>query len=213
MSNIYTHNTYYQDHLDKNGISLKNHYEIGPLEKQLDINYKDFLQFAEDNRHRAITDKEYKPRPFLTDESMRQAVLSQFIGYGAGNTLETNWGIEPEDDAKLKELLGDANFEEMNLVKETSLVRLLQYNPGHGIPLHTDSYNGFMKRFGPGNITRYFVAISPWDWGHFLQVHDNMIHHWDPGYALEVKEGVWHLSGNFGIAPKYTLTVTGYVND
>lgn len=111
MSNIYTHNTYYQDHLDKNGISLKNHYEIGPLEMQLDINYEDFLQFAEDNRHRAITDKEYKPRPFLTDESMRQAVLSQFIGYGAGNTMETNWGIEPEDDTKLKELLGDANFE------------------------------------------------------------------------------------------------------
>jgi hypothetical protein len=37
-----------------------------------------------------------------------------------------------------------------------------------------------------------------------------MIHHWKPGYAIEVQAGVWHLSANFGIAPKYTLTVTGY---
>jgi len=210
MTNIYTHNTYYQDHLDKNGISLEEHYDIEPLEMQLDIDYQKFLDFANRNRDRAIV-KEYKPRPFLTDESMRQAVLSQFIGYDAGNTIETNWGIEPQDDALLKDLVGDENFWRMNLDRETSLVRLLQYNPGHGIPLHTDSYNGFMKRFGPGDITRYFVAVSPWDWGHFLQVHDNMIHHWSPGYALEIKEGVWHLSGNFGIAPKSTLTITGYI--
>ena len=159
MTNIYTHNTYYQDHLDKNGINLKEHYDIEPLEMQLDIDYQKFLDFANKNRDRAIV-KEYKPRPFLTDESMRQAVLSQFIGYGAGNTIETNWGIEPQDDALLKDLVGDENFWRMNLDRETSLVRLLQYNPGHGIPLHTDSYNGFMKRFGPGDITRYFVALQ-----------------------------------------------------
>ena len=110
-------------------------------------------------------------------------------------------------------MLGDEAFKQMRLKKDTCLVRLLRYDPGHCIPIHTDSYNGFKTRFGEGNVKRFFVAISPWDWGHFLQVHDNMIHHWEPGYAVEIPNEVFHLSGNCGIAPKYTLTITGFVDE
>ena len=67
--------------------------------------------------------------------------------------------------------------------------------------------------YGEGSIHRYFIAVSPWSWGHFLQVHDNMIHHWEPGYCVEVPNEAFHLSGNCGISPKYTLTITGFVND
>ena len=40
-----------------------------------------------------------------------------------------------------------------------------------------------------------------------------MIHHWEPGYCVEVPNEAFHLSGNCGISPKYTLTVTGFVNE
>ena len=46
-----------------------------------------------------------------------------------------------------------------------------------------------------------------------LQVHDNIIANWKVGDAYEIPEGIYHLSNNFGIAPKYTLTVTGFVDE
>ena len=52
--------------------------------------------------------------------------------------------------------------------------------------------------------------LEDWDWGHFLQVHDNIISHWTPGDVIEIPNEVFHLSANFGIETKLTLTVTGY---
>ena len=72
-------------------------------------------------------------------------------------------------------------------------------------------YNAFKdKNSKDSAVHRYFVAISPWSWGHFLQVHDNMISHWTPGDVIEIPNEVFHLSANFGIETKLTLTVTGY---
>lgn len=209
--NIYEKRDYFQQYLDDKGVSLDNHLEL-PVEHNFDIPYQNIIAWSEENIHKAII-KPYGPRPFVPDDSLRQAVLAQYTGYNEHNSTEINWGIEVEDDEQLKEFLGDNFFEEVKLKRETCMVRLLRYDPGHCIPMHTDSYNGFKERFGEGNVKRFFVAVSPWDWGHFLQLHDNMIHHWKPGYTVEVPVGVFHLSGNFGIAPKYTLTVTGFVND
>lgn len=209
--NIYQKKDHFQKYLDQKGISLDNHLELPP-EKQLDIPYEDIIAWSDDNLDKAIV-KAYEPRPFVPDDSLRQAVMTQHLGYNEHNTTEINWGIAPEDDAKLKEFLGDAFFDQINLKKDTCMVRLLRYDPGHCIPMHTDSYNGFKERFGEGNVKRFFVAVSPWDWGHFLQLHDNMLHHWEPGYTVEVPVGVFHLSANMGINPKYTLTITGFVNE
>ena len=205
---IYEHRGYFQEYLESKGVDLNNHIELNQF--LVDIDYRALISWSEKNFDRA-TIKEYKPRPFYSAEAMKQSVLAQFIGYNANNTIEINWGIDPADDAILKSIIGNNVFEQWNLDPETSMVRLLRYDPGHCIPLHTDSYNSFSSRFGTGTITRYFVAVSPWVWGHFLQVHDNLISNWDPGLCAEIPNEVFHLSGNFGIAPKYTLTVTGLV--
>jgi len=212
MPNLYEKNDWFQEYLDDKQVSLDDHLDISELEMHVDIDYKKIISWAQDNVSRA-TIKDYKPRPFVPADSLRQSVMTQYLGYNEHNTLEINWGIEPEDDQALKDMCGDDFFDAVNLTKETCLVRLLRYDPGTGIPIHTDSYNGFKTRFGEGKVKRYFVAISPWDWGHFLQVHDNMLHHWKPGYTVEIPNDVFHLSANFGINPKYTLTVTGFVNE
>jgi len=209
--NIYQKKDHFQQYLDAKGISLDNHLELPP-EQQLDIPHDEIIAWAENAIDRAVV-KAYEPRPFVPDDSLRQAVMIQHLGFNEHNCTEINWGIEPEDDAQLKEFLGDAFFDSIDLNRNTCMVRLLRYDPGHCIPMHTDSYNGFKERFGEGNVKRFFTAVSPWDWGHFLQVHNNMIHHWSPGYTVEVPVNVFHLSGNCGINPKYTLTITGFVND
>jgi len=208
--NAYTREDYYQQYLDEKNVSLDTHFEISPLELKLDIPYKDIIDWSTDNIDKALH-KYYNPRPFTTPDNMKQAVLLMHTGYNESNSMEKNWGCEPEDDLKLKEMLGDEFFDSINLIKDKSAVRLLRYDPGHGIPLHTDAFGSFRLRFPEGVAKRYFVAVSPWDWGHFLQLHDNMIHHWEPGYTIEIPQNIFHLSGNCGINPKYTLTVTGIV--
>ena len=196
-------------------MSLINHYEVSPLERHVEFTtpWTDIVNWANQHRDRAIFKSIEPIRPFIPDDSLRQSVMAMWSGYNQYNTQEWNWGLEPEDDHALKLMIGSDAFKTMNLEMSTCMVRLLQYNPGQILHLHTDSYNGFRNRFGDGNITRWFVAVTPWDWGHMLQIHDNVISNYESGYAVEIKEGVYHLSANAGINPKYTLTITGFVYD
>ena len=209
--NIYDYKGYYTDYLRERSISLDDHLHLDPF--KVEMHWQALIEWAESNLDLA-TVKDYIPRPFTREDALRQAVMIQNLGYSKHNTTELNWGIEPEHNEILKNFLGEEALSRLNLEQDSMLVRLLRYDPGHCIPLHTDSYDGFKKLYGDkADIKRYFIAVSPWDWGHFLQVHDNMIHHWEPGYCVEVPNEAFHLSGNCGISPKYTLTVTGFVNE
>ena len=107
---------------------------------------------------------------------MFQAVCLSNLGYNEHNTSETNIGLDPNDNLELKSAIGLSNFNLMKLDMHSSLARLLEYKPGTGIPLHTDSFTAFREKYGSDKkIKRYFVAISKWDWGHFLQIHDNSV--------------------------------------
>lgn len=213
MVDIYNKTDYYQKYLDDKGVSLDNHFEISHLEGKIDLDPSPYYAFAEKYKNECLT-KWYGPRPFYNFDSMREAVFLNHLGYCEQNTFEYNYGIDENHNAELKEMFGDESFDALNIDRETAGLRLLVYYPGNGIPLHTDSFNAYRTKNGlkdgEGDVRRYFVAVSPWDWGHFLQVHDNMVHHWEPGYTLEIPDGIFHTSANFGIAPKLTLTVTGF---
>ena len=213
--NIYEKQNYYQTYLDEKKVSLINHYDISMLEKHLDFSvpWRGITKWAEENKDKALFKSLEPIRPFIPDDSMRQSVMAQWTGYNEHNTQERNWGLEPEDNHALKLMIGRDAFHKLNLDMETCMVRLLQYNPGQVLPLHTDSYNAFKHMYGEGKITRWFVAVTPWDWGHILQIHDNVISNYDSGYAVEIKEGVFHLSANVGINSKYTFTITGFIRD
>jgi len=200
-------NQYFKKYLADRDVDLRQHLDV---EKHctLKINSNEFEAFANTHRDDAIV-KSWHPRPFLSQMGNEQAINANWIGYNKHNTTESNWGIEPEQNQMLKEMVGRHNFEALGLEYERVLVRLLEYMPGHCLPLHSDGLEGFKKMYGEEQPTRFFVAVSEWDWGHVLQVHDNMIANWSPGDAYIIPPNVFHASANFGIAPKYTLTITG----
>jgi mannose-6-phosphate isomerase-like protein (cupin superfamily) len=195
-------NQYFKKYLADRKIDLKEHLELDKL-CTLDIDPKAFEDFA--NKHRE------EARPFLNAETNEQAINANWIGYNEHNTTETNWGLDPKHNSVLKQMIGRDNFERMGLNPDETLLRLLEYMPGHSLPLHYDGFEGFKRLYGKEDSTRFFVAVSDWDWGHVLQVHDNMIANWQPGDTYIIPAGVCHASANFGISPKYTLTVTGVV--
>ena len=200
-------NQYFKKYLEDRKIDLSEHLELDKL-CTLELNPTEFEDFANAHRQEA-TVKWYHPRPFLNSTTNEQAINANWVGYNEHNTTESNWGLAPAHNTTLKELVGKHNFEALGIDPDKSLLRLLEYMPGHSLPLHCDGLEGFKRLYGDDNPTRFFVAISDWDWGHALQVHDNMIANWKAGDTYIVPSGVFHASANFGIAPKYTLTITG----
>jgi len=200
-------NQYFKKYLEDRKIDLSEHLELDKL-CTLELNPTEFEDFANAHRQEA-TVKWYHPRPFLNSTTNEQAINANWVGYNEHNTTESNWGLAPAHNTTLKELVGKHNFEALGIDPDKSLLRLLEYMPGHSLPLHCDGLEGFKRLYGDGDATRFFVAISDWDWGHALQVHDNMIANWKAGDTYIVPSGVFHASANFGIAPKYTLTITG----
>ena len=200
-------NQYFKKYLEDRKIDLSEHLELDKL-CTLEINPKEFEDFANAHRQEA-TVKWYHPRPFLNSTTNEQAINANWIGYNKHNTTESNWGIGSKQNQMLKWLVGKHNFDALGLEYEKVLVRLLEYMPGHCLPVHSDGLEGFKKLYGEEQPTRFFVAVSEWDWGHVLQVHDNMIAKWNPGDTYVIPPNVFHASANFGIAPKYTLTITG----
>ena len=202
-------NQYFTDYVDSR-TDLSKSLDIDKL-CTLDIDPDAFEDFANVNRDTAIV-KWYHPRPFLNAETNEQAINANWIGYNEHNTTETNWGLDPVHNSLLKKLVGEANFRKLGIDPRQSLLRLLEYMPGHCLPLHYDGMEGFNRIYGADKVgTRFFVAVSKWDWGHALQVHNKMIANWKPGDVYIIPPKVFHASANFGIRPKYTLTITGEI--
>jgi|MDSZ01.3.fsa_nt_gb hypothetical protein len=202
---------YYQKILDDAGVDLNQPLDVEKY-ATIDVDPQDFVDFTVKYRSEA-TVKSFHPRPFLDHEFNHIATCANWIGYNAHNTTESNWGLDPTHNTMLKEIIGISNFDRLGLDPNACLLRLLEYNPGHTLPLHFDGKEGFRSLYGDETrADRFFVAISAWDWGHFLQVHDKMIYNWNPGDTWIIPPNVWHLSGNAGIQPKLTLTITGVIN-
>ena len=211
MTDIYDRKDYYEKYLTEKKVDLNNKLDLAELETQIYLDSKPFIDFMEEHRSESLQ-KSFKPRPFFDDDSLRQYTFCNDLGYNEHNTFEYNLGIKEEHNLQLKNMLGNDAFNHLQIEKSTALIRLLEYKPGNGIPLHTDSFTAFKEKNKNrnGSIFRYFIAVSNWSWGQFLQVHNHMIHHWKPGYVCEIPEGVFHPSANFGIVPKLSLTVTGF---
>ena len=113
----------------------------------------------------------------------------------------------PEIFHKIKEVckLNISNFQ------------LLKQPQGHIQPWHFDTY---FERVKTNNLTeeerkklkRYLIMLEDWHWGHFFQVGNNVITQWSAGDIITWNYGMYHLSSNAGIVPKYTMNVTGMPN-
>ena len=204
----------FTDFLDARDYNISEHYDLEPKVK-LDINPDDWFEFMEKNWYTGLT-MHYEPRHNLDATSNEQTAMANRFGYHSGNTLKRDWGKNnPQHDELFKEMLGQDNFDRIGMDPKTSIVRLLCFTPGNILPVHWDGFEGWEAKFGIKGKTpmRYIGFISPWSWGHYLQVHDNFITNWEPGDMYKVPAGVLHNSGNGGIVPKVTLTFTGLIDE
>ncbi len=130
-------------------------------------------------------------------------------GYNKYNSRYTQW-IDNRDD-----LPTDFNTIKNLCSLKDATIACFKQEPGHTNPWHFDTYQGAVER---GNLTdeerknvkRYLLFLENWDWGHFLQVGNSVLTHWKAGDMYTWDYGMYHLSSNAGIAPKWTCQITGY---
>jgi len=114
-----------------------------------------------------------------------------------------------------------------DIAKKTGLekysITLFKQDPGQINPWHFDTYQGVINKYKDDgiilnkdqikNIKRYLICLEDWNWGHFLQIGNNVLSQWKAGDVFTWEYGMYHTSGNAGQVPKFTAHITGFPNE
>ena len=104
----------------------------------------------------------------------------------------------------------------MQVITVSSILQL----PGNVIPIHRDTFFQINKQYPDDNRlkVRANIYLEDWKVGHLVQYQDKdkswcNSTHWSAGEGLIWDSKHLHLSVNAGMAPKYTLQISGFLND
>ena len=156
-----------------------------------------------------------QPREHYDKEANWLATCNQIMGRNSGNTQELNFGLNSNTNDLLCDMLGNDNIKKMGLQREGLLLRLIVNTPGHGIAWHEDGASSYRKKFPHlvGDIKRLWFPVIDWEDGHVFQIGSEVLSKWKSGNVWHIPWGVPHGSSNFGYTIKYTVSVTGVLND
>ena len=90
-------------------------------------------------------------------------------------------------------------------------------NTGTVLPTHGDLYKKYIKVFNlqgrEHTIRRAIVLLEDWKSGHCLEIMGRPITDWKAGTVIEWNYNTPHMAANIGLEPRYTLQITGHVDD
>jgi hypothetical protein len=84
-------------------------------------------------------------------------------------------------------------------------------NPGQTIPLHKDKHFLLRSRYKDMDTTttRYLVFLQDWKSGHYFEIGEHVPYtQWKAGDWISFGQEDWHLAGNMGTDPFYTMQMT-----
>jgi len=90
-------------------------------------------------------------------------------------------------------------------------------NTGTVLPTHGDLYKKYVNLFDlqgrEHTIRRAIIFLEDWQSGHYAELIDVPFVNWRAGAALEWVYDTPHMAANLGFAPRYTLQITGHMDD
>ena len=90
-------------------------------------------------------------------------------------------------------------------------------NTGTVLPTHGDLYKKYVQLFNlqgrEHTIKRAIIFLEDWQSGHYAELMDVPFVDWRAGAALEWVYDTPHMAANLGLTPRYTLQITGHVDD
>jgi len=90
-------------------------------------------------------------------------------------------------------------------------------NTGTILPTHQDLYLKYIELFNlqgrEHTIRRAIIFLEDWKPGHYAEYMDQAHVNWKAGSTIEWAYDAPHMAANLGLAPRYTLQITGHVDD
>ena len=90
-------------------------------------------------------------------------------------------------------------------------------NTGTVLPTHGDLYLKYIELFNlqgrEHTIRRAVVFLEDWQPGHYAEYQDVAFVNWRAGATIEWTYDTPHMAANLGLTPRYTLQITGHVDD
>tara|TARA_B100001027_G_scaffold39600_1_gene25014 strand:+ start:4106 stop:4624 length:519 start_codon:yes stop_codon:yes gene_type:complete len=157
-----------------------------------------------------LPELEYKRLPWKTLDNVtptgrsrafeNQNLKYKLAGFTKDNTTYSQSFEVHEDTKKFASTLFDRYT-----------VSVMWQMPGHTLPSHVDTFYMISKEFDvePEKCCRVNIFLEDWISGHYFEINENPILQWTRGDAIIIEKDEPHLSGNFGLKPKYTMQVTG----
>ena len=88
---------------------------------------------------------------------------------------------------------------------------------GTVLPVHSDLYKRYVEVFNlqgrEHTIHRAIILLEDWKSGHYLELMGNPIVNWKAGQVVEWAYDAPHMAANIGLEDRYTLQITGHVDD
>ena len=112
------------------------------------------------------------------------------------------------------------NFAEIGqkLGMEVVTISSICQPPGNVVPLHRDTFYQINKLYPNRKElkVRANIYLTDYKMGHFIQYKDNnwvTDYNWQQGEGFMWDSSILHLSANAGFENKYTLQISGFLND
>jgi len=90
-------------------------------------------------------------------------------------------------------------------------------NTGTVLPTHGDLYVKYIELFKlkgrEHTIRRAIVFLEDWQPGHYAEYENKPFVNWRAGAVVEWTYDTPHMAANLGLTPRYTLQITGHVDD
>jgi hypothetical protein len=157
-------------------------------------------------------DDTYKTLDYVHEEFNDKESLIRWQEQGYSNKV-TGWmcdmrNTQPNWNDKFIKIYKEFGWKDIG----TSYYRM---DTGTILPTHSDLYVKYIKLFNlegqEHTIRRAVVFLEDWASGHYAECAGKPYVKWEAGTVLEWAYDTPHLAANLGLAPRYTLQITGHL--
>ena len=156
----------------------------------------------------------YKNLPFVKTNNI--TIEGRAAEFEDQNSQYIKWGFLPENTSYSQTFdIGPDILSFAETLFPRYSVSVIKQYPGNTIPSHLDTYYTFCKKnnVNSDDVIRVNIFLENWKTGHYFEINENPVLQWKRGDAIIITTNEYHLSGNMGIVPKYTMQVTGVKNE
>jgi hypothetical protein len=152
---------------------------------------------------------DYINEPFNDDTARNQWIATGYPDKFTGDMCDMR-SKQPTWNQRFIDIFAGQGWKDIG----TSYYRM---NTGTVLPTHGDLYLKYIELFGlegrEHTIRRAVVFLEDWKPGHYAEYMDVAYVNWRAGSVIEWGYDTPHMAANLGLAPRYTLQITGHVDD